>query len=200
MDRYVMGIDIETGGPKLGYNPLLAVGLCIYKIDNMGMKLLAEIEVHFEGDIEKYDRKTIQFWKENPEAWEHVKSDCVSEEEGALKLIDFVKKWQKLAIDKKVDFYTITDNCWFDDTWISHLFSKYGGYPLRHNYYSGYTRLSQVVDINQLMSGARMCGIKIPKFEYENIHDHTPVNDAKKIVEKYYNFICYTKKIQKYKS
>lgn len=28
---YLMGVDIETGGPVVGTHPLLAVGLCIYQ-------------------------------------------------------------------------------------------------------------------------------------------------------------------------
>lgn len=199
MDKFIMGIDIETGGPHMGNNPLLAVGLCVYKLNNLGLQLQSTIEIHFEGDINKYDKQTLKFWKENSKSWEYIKKDCVLEEEGAKRLINFVKKWQKKAFDKNTDFCIVTDNCWFDDTWISNLFSKYGGFPLRHNNYTGYTKLSHVIDINQLMLGARLAGVKIPKFEYKNIHDHTPVNDAKKIVEKYYNFIKYTNFLKKQK-
>uniref|UniRef100_A0A6C0J6K1 Uncharacterized protein n=1 Tax=viral metagenome TaxID=1070528 RepID=A0A6C0J6K1_9ZZZZ len=30
---YLLGVDIETGGPVLGVNPLLAIGMVVYKWD-----------------------------------------------------------------------------------------------------------------------------------------------------------------------
>ena len=199
MEKLVMGIDIETGGPLMYKNPLLAIGLCIYRFKNNLMILEDELEVHIEGNINDYEKDTLNFWNDNRDAWEYIKQNCISEKDAALKLITFIKQWQKYSIDNNLMFYTVTDNCWFDDTWISALLSKYGGNPLRHNYYTGYTKLSQVIDINQQIAGFRYSKIKIPEFEYTNIHEHTPVSDAKKIVEKYYNFINYTKTIKKNK-
>lgn len=197
--KILMGIDIETAGPQMGVHPLLAVGLSVWELGQYDTEqaLLDDIEVHFNGDINKYDRGTLEFWRKNKAAWAHIKRDCVSEEEGAKQLINFIKGWQLYAFNKNISFCIITDNCWFDDTWTSNLLCKYGGLPLRHNYYTGYTKLSNVIDINQLILGARLCGIyNIPDGNVKRDLAHTPVSDTKKIVGKYIAFVNYTKKIK----
>jgi hypothetical protein len=196
MTKILMGIDIETAGPILGLHPLLAIGFTVWEfISPDNYHQLDEIEVHFHGDINSYDETTLNFWYRNPDSWDHIKSNCVPENIGANLLIEFIKKWQKEAYKNQYSFCIITDNCWFDDTWISNLLCKYGGNPLRHNYYTGYTDLSKVIDINQLILGVRMCGIQYetPKFEAA----HTPISDTKNIIKKYICFIDYSKKIKK---
>lgn len=197
---YLLGIDIETAGPAIGQHPLLAIGMCVYswngKCDDKNvLKLLDTVEVHMDGDISEYDPSTLQFWKNNKAAWDIVRSDTVTKTEAAETLVKFLKKWQSKAATNKVAFKTITDNCWFDDTWTSWFLSTYGshvgGRPLRDNYYSGYTKTCHMIDINQRIAAVTsdMSGIKMLPFKPSVPHDHTPVSDSRGIVEKYVNYM-----------
>ena len=106
-------------------------------------------------------------------------------------MITFLKKWQTEAVDNKLAFKTITDNCWFDDTWISWFLCTYGvavgGQSLRYNYCSGYTKVAHMIDINQRV--ATDAQITLGHFKSTVPHDHTPVADARGIVERYVHYM-----------
>ncbi len=197
----MLGCDIETGGYVLDKHPLLAVGLCIYLWDGKdldGLSLLDVCEVHLQGDESAYDPGTLEFWHKNVEAWDIIREDIIPESEAAAILISFLKKWQLYAIENSLPFKTITDNCWFDDTFISWFLCRHGGLPLRYNYYTGYTKLCHMIDVNQRIEAftAELSG-KILPFTPSVPHDHTPVSDARGIVEKYVNYIMSTKAYRK---
>lgn len=196
----LFGVDIETGGPVVNAHPLLAVGFCIYSWDGRcrptdgGLELLDTIEVHIAADTKEYEPETLDWWQKQSSAWEVVKSNCIPKREAAEKLVEFLKKWQKVALDKHMEFKTITDNCWFDDTWTSWFLCTYGsdvgGKPLRHNYYSGYTKVDNMIDLNQRTKAATAdLGIRLGRYRPSVPHDHTPVSDARGIVERYVNYM-----------
>lgn len=96
-------------------------------------------------------------------------------------------------------FKTITDNSWFDDTWTSWFLCIYGkkegGLPLRHNYYTGYTKVADMIDLNQRTKAAATdLNSPIGSFKPSVPHDHTPVSDARGIVERYVNYMTVTAK------
>lgn len=188
-----LGLDVETGGPVPDKNPLLAVGFCVYIGDKQhNLEFLDACEVHLDADVDTYDPDTLEFWKKNPDAWDCIKKDCVAPDVGATQLIDFLKIWQKYSLDNKLTFKIVTDNCWFDNLFVSLLLSRYGGQPLRYNYFTGYMKLENMIDLDQrVMSLVRDLG---KPFSYKDFtpsvpHDHTPVNDARGIVEKYAFFL-----------
>jgi hypothetical protein len=198
---YLLGIDIETGGPILDSHPLLAVGFCMYVWngrcnDQSTLTLVDTCEVHMEAHIDSYEPDTLEFWIKNKEAWEAVRSDTVSKKEAAEILIRFLRKWQLEALTTNMSFKIITDNCWFDDTWTSWFLCTHGnhvgGRPLRHNYYSGFTRVDHMIDVNQRIQAVTSdmgSMVKLLPFQASVPHDHTPVSDARGIVEKYVNYM-----------
>jgi len=210
--QYILGVDIETGGPILGTHPLLAIGFSVHywngnSNSNSKSKLTLEdvIEVHMEADESCYEDDTLNWWKKQKDAWSVIKKDCVSDKEAAEKLVEFLKKWQKIAIDKGASFKIVTDNCWFDDTWVSWFLCVHGkdvgGLPLRNNYYTGYTKCSNMIDVNQRIqaaSGDLNC--PIGSFTPTVPHDHTPVSDSRGIVEKYVNYMQVTAKYRNRKT
>ena len=148
----------------------------------------------YRRDEDKYDPGTLEFWHKNQDAWDIVKSNTVPDTAAAAMLIAFIKRWQLYAIDNSLHFKTITDNCWFDDTFISWFLCKHGGLPLRYNYYTGYTKVCHMIDVNQRIDTfvSDMCGKLLP-FTPSVPHDHTPVSDARGIVEKYVNYLLSVK-------
>jgi hypothetical protein len=193
---YLLGFDIETGGPKPLIHPLLAVGFSIFRWNGKdldGLKLIDTLEVHIEAPVETYDEDTLQFWKKNPEAWDIVRKDTISEADAADKLITFLKKYQGQALNEERPFRIVTDNCWFDDTILSTFLTQHGGNPMRYNYCTGYTKVDSVIDVNQHIQAytAYMNGKLIP-FQSSVPHDHTPVHDSMGIVEKYVNYVMST--------
>lgn len=204
--QYILGVDIETSGPIIGVHPLLAIGLCVYHWNGntnekfSKLKLMDILEVHMEAKEQDYEQDTLNWWKRQ-DTWEQIKSNCMSKEQAAELLVAFIKKWQGIAIELNTPFKTVTDNCWFDDTWTSWFLCVYGkhvgGLPLRQNYYKGYTKVDHMIDLNQrtkAASGDLCC--TIGPFTPSVPHDHTPVSDARGIVERYVN---YMKVIAKYR-
>lgn len=194
--RYILGFDIETGGPIIGKHPLLAVGMCMYYYKPLktslssNQELIYSIEVHIDAPLSSYDDATKRdFWEKNPEAWAKIRSATRSPEEAAYLLIEFIKKCQKKAIDDAIPLYTVTDNCWFDDTWLSSFLCGYGGNPIRHNYYTGFTPHPLMVDLNSLVNGYAYSGQKKPFLKTKTQHDHTPLSDAMNITERYMCFL-----------
>lgn len=187
---YLFGFDIETGGPVVDKHPLLAVGFCIYHWDlNEELILMDICEVHLAGKEEDYDPDTLKWWSQQA-TWETVKSDTIEPALAAERLIAFIKGWQTKAHDEGKDFYTITDNCWFDDTWLSPFLCRHGGLPMRYSYINSFTRPRFAADISQYIFALRLFGIDIPEIPGG---DHTPVADAKCIVQQYVQ-ICKTAK------
>ena len=185
--QLLLGLDIETGGPVIGKHPLLAIGMSVYQWDGKHkLTLLDTVEVHMEGQESDYDRNTLAFWKKNPKAWEYVKSDTISNKKAAEQIVDFLKAWQGKGRVK-----IITDNCWFDDTFTSWFLCTYAkdGLHLRHNYYTGYSKLADMIDVNQRIAAMRELGCTPLKFKSTVPHDHTPVHDSMGIVEKYVNYV-----------
>jgi hypothetical protein len=198
----LMGFDIETGGPIIGKHPLLAIGFCVYKLskDYETYEFIDSVEVHIDSKEEDYDQNTLKFWQNNPEAWKTILTNTLDPEKAADVLIQFLKKWQKYSIDNNHNLRMITDNCWYDNAFISWFLSMHGGNPLRENYFTGNNRLQNMIDINQRTDALNsdLGGIcKLDKFIPSVPHDHTPVADARGIVEKYINYLKCTKKYTK---
>lgn len=206
---YLLGVDIETGGPILGTHQLIAIGMCVYKWngkDMDGLELMDTCEVHIEGQddlLKDYDADTLSWWRGHQASWDIVTSDTVSKEEAAEQLILFLRKWQSVALNSKLAFKTIVDNCWFDDTWTSWFLCTYGkhlgGLPLRYNYYTGYTKVDHMIDINQRTKALSDAGLSLDsKFESSVPHDHTPVSDSRCIVERYVHYMINLKPLRKH--
>lgn len=193
---YLLGFDIETGGPRAPmFHPLLAVGFCLYRwngLDLVGLELVDTLEVHIKAELE-YEPDTLQFWLKNPQAWEYIKTNTVPQARAAQDMIAFLKKYQKLALDEGLPFRFVTDNSWFDDTILSAFLVQHGGNMLRYNYYTGFSWLECMIDINQHIHAftVYMGGVLLP-FKPSVPHDHTPVHDSMGIVEKYVNYTMST--------
>lgn len=202
---YLMGVDIETGGPVVGTHPLLAVGLCIYQWNGKDLNkldLIDTCEVHIEANIQEYEEDTLQWWHGQAAAWAAIRENTVDMKTAAGMLIKFIKKYQTQAAEANRPFKVITDNCWFDDTWVSWLLcihgKEYGGLPLRYNYLSGYTDSCNMIDITQRRKAVQEDAmIKMPPFEPTIQHDHTPVADSRNIVEKYVHYAYHIAQVRK---
>jgi hypothetical protein len=199
--------DIESSGPVVGKHSLLAVGITAYEFyfkgDKPILNLLDTIEVHVFNDPIVYDEQTRQFWKENSESFNIINTNLIEKEIAAERLIDFIKNYQRLAIDNSYDYKIVTDNCWYDDTFLSWFLCVYGldGLPLRYNYYTGYMKINQVIDLSQRINSLKIdanieLDISVPN---QTPHDHTPVNDAKGLAEQYVKYIIATKQLKNHK-
>lgn len=162
------------------------------------LELVDTIEVHMEGRLEDYEKETLMWWQNKPIPWSIIKAECISNEKAAEQIIEFIKKWENPAIIPSRTLKIVTDNCWFDDTWISWFLCTYGkqfgGLPLHENYYTGYTKLDYMIDINQRIKAITAdMGMKIGSFIPSVLHDHTPVADSRGIVERYVHYMSVLK-------
>lgn len=193
----VQTFDIETIGPCVGQHPLVAIGTTIHGYDKSNkFELLDSLEIHFEFDLTTSDADTLVWWQssENTEAWQHIQTNPVSLAHGAAQLQEFIDMWQRRAIEEWGRSYTVlVDNAWYDDTWISWLLCHHGGRPLRHTCVpsydkNGWMRVSHVVDISQRTAALNDVNVSVgfKDFKSTTPHDHTPVNDATVIAEKWF--------------
>ena len=209
--KYILSYDVETTGPRIGINNLLAVGLAVAKFDKNGYEFVDSIEVHIENEALIFDKGTCEFWGKNKEAFDKLTQGAIDKHICADMLIDFIKKYQQLAFDKQCEFLFLTDNCWFDNLWINWFLCVYGtdGYPLRYNYINvnefnepKYMALDKCIDLNQRVQAIKgdinqiEFNIKVPIEEHVS-HDHTPVNDAKGIIQKYWQYMLSSKPYRK---
>lgn len=195
----LLGFDIETGGPIIGKHPLLAIGLCVHKLTKHGLELLDTCEVHLHADENEYKESTLEFWKKHPDAWDTIKQHCIPPQEAAKLIIDFIQRWQCYAKGNNLTYKVITDNCWFDNAFLSYFLSQYGGLPMSENYIAGYIKLDNMIDVNQrinaLTTDLGKC-LDMKSFVPSVPHDHAPFSDAIGIVEKY---VYYLRKVSAFR-
>ena len=201
--KIIVAFDVETSGFNLINHDLMAVGLVAYKYNSQKNECLETLEVHINGPLEdgqyRFDPITkAEFWNRNQKALDIIMIDRKSPEICAGDIIDFLIKYQQYAITHKGTFIFVTDNCWFDCTWLSYFLCKYDkrGQPIRQNYFTGYMPINNVIDISQCIRTIKsdIClNIDIKSDNTFTPHDHTPVNDAKGIAEKYFKYIKNTK-------
>jgi len=219
--KFILSYDVETTGSRIGHNNLLAVGFVVAIFHNDKYEVLDSIEVHIENDVLVFGKGTKEFWDKNPEAFHAITQNTQDKKTCANLLIDFIKKYQQMAFDKKSTFIFLTDNAWFDNSWINWFLCTYGddGYPIRYNYIDvdefnepKYMGLDKCVDLNQ-----RIRAIKgdinqtdfnisndtapvppiVPNEEHK--YEHTPITDTKEIIQKYWEY-CTSSKLYRKRS
>mmetsp|Transcript_36594 Transcript_36594/g.62300 ORF Transcript_36594/g.62300 Transcript_36594/m.62300 type:complete len:224 (+) Transcript_36594:78-749(+) len=212
MNNIVLTFDIETLGPDVGRHPLVAIGAVAHEFNRKTgqFHLLETLELHFNFEMEDADPRTLQWWQsdENKQAWEDLRANAVSLPDGAATLNEFILKWQCEAIEVRKSSYNIlTDNAWYDETWISWLLCTHtqNGHALRKTNYpdygkGGWMKIGNCIDVNQRVDALNDLGLSIglsSKFRCSVPHDHTPVNDAIGIAEKWFFYLRETKELRK---
>jgi hypothetical protein len=198
--KIVISFDIETAGHRLGYHSLLAIGMVATKVINYEYTFMESLEVHIHHDPIVFDSSTKEWWSKNEEAFNVLIQNTISPESASRQIVDFIKKYQQIAYEFDYNYQILTDNSWFDETWISHFICKYteDGYPLRHLYFQdSYMNVTNCIDLNQRIQALNNdCQLKIKFYvphEEHVSHDHTPVNDAKGLMQKYVYYLRETK-------
>ena len=199
----MIAFDVETSGPSTQRNSLMAVGIAKYLATGKSVEYLGGLEVHLEVSLENYEPSTLEFWKTQSCAWEQVKQNTIPVKEAQRLVVEFLQSAERDAEKLGANYRIITDNAWFDPEWINLLLSSPGpglGLPIRYSQLTGqYFKVTTVIDTNQWVQALGQCGIptQIKLFRSTIPHDHTPLNDARSIAEKYLYLLQRLRQIKK---
>lgn len=183
--------DIETSGPRIGRHSLMSIAAVCLEIPKRGpVTIIDQFFVTLrwpEGLV--FDDKTRQFWAENPMAFAVSTTNTIPVKEAAHNLYTHIYAVQRKAHLRNAKYVVVTDNAYFDVAWIDWFLSTYTeqGMPLRHNYFTGWMRSDRMINLSERLSTLHEAGTPMDmRFFASTVpHDHTPLNDAKALAEKY---------------
>lgn len=197
----VQSIDIETTSKHVGPNRLMSIGVTSVEIPRFTKSYVIKtsfIKIKWPDGFE-YDEDTLAFWEKHKDAFVVNTCDGISPEAAAKELRDHIYDMHKLAFTRKMHYILLTDNSYFDVAWLDWFLSTYcpTSIPLRYNYFTGYMYDSHFVNLKERLQALRDIGyiITIPK--QGTPHDHTALNDSKRLVEDYEYYLRTTKYIFK---
>jgi hypothetical protein len=203
--RLVHAFDIETAGSGLGFHSLLSIGFAGILIDGETGEVLDDDVARFKVNIAPKDGATnhvweprcrIEFWDKNPEALRLATKDPKPAAVAAALVRDHVYDLQRRAAQEGWVYTLVTDNAYFDPSWIDHFVSTTLGEPFRlaHNVVTGYMGDHQRIDVDSRIQALidDLCLTKevvMQGFAPCVTHDHDAINDALYIAYKYAHYI-----------
>jgi len=136
-----------------------------------------------------FDENTREFWRINQQAFAVNTSNAKPVKEAAQLLYEHILEVQRKAHARKVRYTLLTDNAYFDVPWIDWFLCEHTekGQPLRHNYFTGWLGPVSVVDLSERLQTLREVNMapNMQGFQSTVPHDHTPLNDAMRLAERY---------------
>ena len=183
--------DVETSSPRFGPNRLMSVGCCCLEIPKSGpVEVVNSFQTNIDwgGPFVHDHKETERFWKEHPDAFARCTVNAVAPTVAAAALEAHIRSVQDIAAKRKARYVLVTDNAFFDVGWVDWLLTTHSptALPLRHSYTAGWMTAENVVDVTQRLRALREAGFRItvPKEATASV-DHTPLNDATAIAQKY---------------
>ena len=178
----ILAIDIETSGPSVKKNGILAIGICLG--DLFGN---VENKQRINVNLDKhhcFDEVCLsQFWnKPGPsQVLRIIQKDTLPPKEAMQKFISIIDEY-----DKTYKLSIISDNPTFDFYFLSFYMEHYlDRKPL--NYKLG-TTYRQLIDTCSFARGQKLGKVeKAPTINTQSniLHDHFPENDAEYIYARY---------------
>lgn len=200
----VHAVDVETTGPRIGYHSLLSIGCCCMEINGSHPPQIIDqffVTIEWPRGL-VFAPDTFHFWKQHPAALTLNTTNTVPPDQAAELLIAHIKKVQHMAFMRQAHYLIVTDNPYYDIQWIDFLICQYSanGLPLRHNYFTGWMPSKHLININERIQGMHDIGIPLNMHGFQTAiaADHTPLNDAIILAQKYayYKALVYNYKKQ----
>lgn len=192
MSICVHAFDIETSSPRLGPQKLMSIGATCLTISKCGEQKTTysfSAVINWENGLIFDHKKTKQFWDHNLEAYKMNTKDGKSPHDVARMLKDHISNIQRDAYEQNVKYIVLTDNSYYDVVWLDWFLSTYSkdGLPLRINYWTGWMTSNQMVNLEERLQALKEinCFVDWSSFKATVKHDHTPLNDAIFLAEKY---------------
>ncbi len=194
MSLIVHAFDVETSGPRIGKHSLMSIGAACVEITPRGQITVLDrffVAIHWpEGLV--FDETTREFWRINPQAFAINTSNAKPVKVAAQLLYEHIYDVQRKAHLRKARYMVLTDNAYFDVPWIDWFLCEHTerGLPLRHNYFTGWLVPQNVVDLSERLQTLREVNMapNMTAFHSSVPHDHTPLNDAIRLAERYAYF------------
>lgn len=191
MTLVVHAFDVETSGPRIGKHSLMSVGAACVEISPRGHMTVLDrffVTVRWpEGLV--FDDNTREFWRQNHQAFLVNTSDSKPVKEAAQELYQHIYDVQRKASLRKARYVLLTDNAYFDVPWIDWFLCEHTerGQPLRHNYFTGWLGAQNVIDLSERLQTLREVHMAPDMRDFHSLtpHDHTPLNDAMRLAERY---------------
>lgn len=178
--KMYLSVDIETSGPSVMTNGILAIGLCLG--DSTGNTVIKKrIDVQLDL-IHSFDPVCVEnFWlKSGPQkVLKVIQANPIPAVEAIKLFIDFVDEY-----DSKYNLEIISDNPTFDFYFLNFYLDKYlYRKPLNYKFGHTYRTLTDSTSFLRGFFGPkyRNMTVKFPGIK----HDHFPENDAE------YILMCY---------
>jgi hypothetical protein len=175
-----LSVDIETSGPSVIQNGILAIGICL--ADIVGNTLFKKrIDVQLDS-IHSFDPVCVEnFWlKPGPQkVLKVIQANPIPAEDAIKSFIDFVDE-----CDSKYRLEIISDNPTFDFYFLNFYLDKYlQRKPLNYKFGHIYRTLTDSTSFLRGCFGPKYRNmiVKFPGIK----HDHFPENDAE------YILMCY---------
>lgn len=180
-DSKILVIDIETSGPSVLKNGILAVGYCL---GDMYGNVLEKKRVNFELDDRKeFDSVCMnEFWNRSgpKKALDVIRKNTINEKRATEIVVSRIDEF-----DSKYDLLLVSDNPSFDFYFLNYYVELYmSRKPLNYALGKKYRR---IYDAKSLMIA---CKKKYKDFKFKNVsHDHLPENDSEYIYKYYQQLI-----------
>lgn len=169
----ICAIDIETSGPSVLKNGILAIGICVGDLQG---NVIKKIRINFELDEKKefdnicYDN----FWSKphKQKVLTVLKKNCLKEDIAIAKFVSIIDD-----LDSKYSMVMISDNPAFDFYFINYYLELYlSRKPIHYALGRHYRNL---IDTKSTL---KALGKKYQDFVFLGVkHDHFPENDAEYI-------------------
>lgn len=174
--QYIFAVDIETSGPSVLRNGILAIGWCKGNVEGT---VFTKKRLHVKMDKDLvFDDVCLEFWNrpEQSAALKEIQTSPISPKEA---MMEFASELDKCD----TDYHTllVSDNPSFDFMFLGHYFEKYlSRKPLAYRFGVEHRKL---YDSNSFLHG--VFGSNYWKYVQHNLvgtrSNHLPDNDAEVI-------------------
>lgn len=195
-------VDIECSHQEVGDRRLMSIGSCLFEVD-MAPKRKGTVLRNFFMVIDwgpdglDFDAPTRSFWDELPSRIKLANTQQGSPpNEVAKAFSDFLEECQRQSTQRKAAYKIVTDNAGFDIGWLDWFLSSFnpGGTLLQKSKVMGPMH-NYIVDVRQRVATLfeLNMGFTWEYFKPSVAADHTPINDAINMAQKYQyykRFVC----------
>lgn len=188
MSILIHAFDIETSSRSIGPGSLMSIGMCCMELQPNGRTELINsfFEVIEWPDGLVYDDVTREFWRTCESAHMISTTNGKPPHQVANALREHLNHVQCNAEKRRAKYRLVTDNAWFDVSWLDWFLCTYSEekLPLRHSKVFGYIPQSKLVDVSERSRVLQNIGVNLTPIVY-NRQLHHPYNDAIYIAQRF---------------
>ncbi len=201
--HYVLAFDIEASGSSLTQNGIVSVGSSLQDENSNELK---SFQVNLAlPENRSYEESCLKnFWLKNLEAYEFVSKNALPPKEAMTQFYNYLESIEK----EYPELIIISDNPTFDIAWLNLYLAEYTDrLPLNYSAKKEYRMIWDSSAVQKTLLSIKTGDftskhghIKKLGFESKWVHNHNPLNDARRIADFYNQAMKELKKIANLKT